>query len=323
MQGSLRSAGVIVPLVLELTGAKSVADIGCGVGTWLSVYKKHGISDLLGLDGDYVDRSMLLVPEHEFIPHDLTRPFGLDRKYDLVQSLEVAEHLGQQHAENFVRELVQLGQMVLFSAAVPYQLGTGHVNEQFADYWIDIFSGFGYRPIDPVRPAVWNNEQVEVCYRQNILLFVSETAAGKNTAIRTALDDTNPGCLSMIHPELYIPRIKRLLITLFENARTVQSNGNFPLARKIYTSILDFDPGFAQAWHALGQLDIQTNDVENGIVHIQRAIELKPGEANFIFTLGQIHAAMGNASQAREHFTRALEILPGDPNILAALQKLA
>ena len=83
------SAEVLVPLVLELVQPKSVIDVGCGTGTWLSVFEEHGIKDILGVDGDYVNRKMLHIPSDNFRTADLTQPFKIGRTFDLAISLEV------------------------------------------------------------------------------------------------------------------------------------------------------------------------------------------------------------------------------------------
>jgi hypothetical protein len=59
---------------------------------------------------------------------DLERPFQLKRKFDLVVSLEVAEHRPAHCAEDFVSTLTGLGSVVLFSAAAPHQGGEHHVD---------------------------------------------------------------------------------------------------------------------------------------------------------------------------------------------------
>jgi ribosomal protein L11 methylase PrmA len=51
---SRRSAREIVPLILTLIQPKSVIDVGCGVGTWLYVFKELGCKEIFGVDGDYV-----------------------------------------------------------------------------------------------------------------------------------------------------------------------------------------------------------------------------------------------------------------------------
>src|SRR5438874_8772320 len=97
--GSYRSAQEIAPLVIELVQPRSVIDVGCGSGSWLAVFKEHGILDVLGVDGNYVDRSVLEIPEEQFLPYDLRNPFEIYRQFDLVVSLEVAEHIPQDRAE--------------------------------------------------------------------------------------------------------------------------------------------------------------------------------------------------------------------------------
>src|SRR5258705_8862260 len=121
--GMMNSAEQIVPILLKLIAPRSVVDVGCGAGAWLSIWERHGVSDILGIDGDYVDRSFLQIPQEKFLPADLKQAVRIDRKFDLVVSLEVAEHLPSDCAEQFVDSLTSLGKGVLFSAAVPFQGG--------------------------------------------------------------------------------------------------------------------------------------------------------------------------------------------------------
>src|SRR3972149_10729309 len=87
--GARCSAKKIIPLVLELTQPGSVIDVGCGVGVWLSVFREYGIEDFLGIDGNYIDNEMLLIPAGRFLPVDLKKSFTIGRQFDLVVSLEV------------------------------------------------------------------------------------------------------------------------------------------------------------------------------------------------------------------------------------------
>src|SRR5690242_20053849 len=98
---NLRAPSAVVPSIIKLFHPTSVLDVGCGVGTWLSVFKEYGLADYFGIDGDYVDEELLrlyLDPEH-FKAVDLESSFDLKRKFDLVISLEVAEHLGMDSAK--------------------------------------------------------------------------------------------------------------------------------------------------------------------------------------------------------------------------------
>lgn len=120
-EGARRSAEAIVPLVMGLLHPRSVIDVGCGDGTWLSVFRRHGVREILGIDREYVTGEILEIPEKEFLPHDLRFPLSVDREFHLVVSLEVAEHLPGACAETFVDSLTHLGPAILFSAAIPLQ----------------------------------------------------------------------------------------------------------------------------------------------------------------------------------------------------------
>ncbi|MGF1538069.1 MAG: Wzt carbohydrate-binding domain-containing protein, partial [Elainellaceae cyanobacterium] len=145
---------------------------GCGDGTWLSVFKGHGIEEILGIDGGYVDQAQLQILSDRFTAHDLSQPFTLDRTFDLAVSLEVAEHLPAAIASDFVTALTRLSPVVLFSAAIPHQGGTGHINEQWPDYWVERFRTQGYVAIDALRPQLWDHPDVKPWYAQNCFLFV-------------------------------------------------------------------------------------------------------------------------------------------------------
>lgn len=169
---SLVSARAVAPFVLEILHPRSIVDFGSGVGTWLRAFMDLGIKDVLGLDGTYVETDALRIPVEHFLPSDLSQPIDLGRKFDLVMSLEVAEHLPPECAQSFVRSLTLHGDVVLFSAAVPAQGGTNHVNEQWASYWKALFDDCGFACVDCLRQRFWEDERVCWWYRQNMLLFV-------------------------------------------------------------------------------------------------------------------------------------------------------
>lgn len=189
-QASRASASIVVPIVRELVSPASVLDVGCGVGTWLAEWVNQGVTDVLGLDGDYVDRTAFQIAPANFIPTNLQNRFSLDRKFDLVESLEVAEHIDQAYADVFVESLTSHGDVILFSAAIPGQGGTHHVNEQWPSYWIGKFARVGFKPNDVIRPLIWADKRVSVWYRQNIILFSKDRIFG-DTEI----------CPDLVHPD--------------------------------------------------------------------------------------------------------------------------
>jgi SAM-dependent methyltransferase len=171
------SATRITSLLASTITVRSVLDVGCGPGLWLSAWRERGARDLLGIDGAYVDRGRLRISPEEFESRDLGFPFRVDRKFDLVQSLEVAEHLPPSRAESFVADLAAHGGLVLFSAAPPGQGGENHVNERPYEYWRRLFSRLGYEVFDFIRPLVRDDTRVAPWYRYNTLLFADTSRA--------------------------------------------------------------------------------------------------------------------------------------------------
>lgn len=200
-EGARKSAREIVPLVLELTQPQSVIDIGCGVGSWLSVFRAYGVEDICGVDGAYLDQTLLEIPAERFLSCDLTQPFSVERRYDLVVSLEVAEHLPADGARVFIESLTRLGSLVLFSAAIPFQGGTEHINEQWPEYWAEHFQEKGYVAIDCLRRKIWRNENVEWWYAQNILMFVAQEVLENYPVLKKEYEFAGSSQLSIVHPK--------------------------------------------------------------------------------------------------------------------------
>jgi SAM-dependent methyltransferase len=175
-QGARRSARAIIPHLTRALRCASLLDVGCGPGAWLAEYQKAGVDDVIGVDGDYVNRDRLLVPRERFRPLDVSQPFDLGRRFELVQSLEVAEHLSPHSSATFVRNLVAHGDRVLFSAAVPGQGGENHTNEQTLEFWRGLFAQHGFVPFDFIRPLVAGNGDVEPWYAYNTLLYVRDAS---------------------------------------------------------------------------------------------------------------------------------------------------
>lgn len=203
-EGSLRSAEEIVPLVLELVHPHQVIDVGCGIGAWLAVFKEHGVEDIQGVDGKWVAKDLLHIPHRQFLEANLEEPLRLDREFDLVVSLEVAEHLPADRADTFVDTLTRLGPVVLFSAAIPFQEGKHHLNEQWLEYWEARFLAQGYVAVDSLRKKVWQNDKVDWWYRQNALFFVRESRLNDYPLLKEDYESTRPHPLSIVHPRLHL-----------------------------------------------------------------------------------------------------------------------
>ncbi len=190
-----RSARGVVPLLLELVPARSVVDVGCGTGAWLQVLSENGASDVIGIDGDYVDRSQLRIPADRFVGADLAALPALGRRFDLALSLEAAHYAPEPAARSIVAALTGFAPAVYFSAAIPHQGGGPGLNRQWPSYWARLFEEERFRCADVLRTRLWEHPEVDWWYAQNGLLFVHED-------VWEPAPTGTP--LPLVHPQLFV-----------------------------------------------------------------------------------------------------------------------
>lgn len=168
---SYASARVVLGMIFKYIHVSSCIDVGCGCGTWLYAAKKLGTTVVCGLDGEYVNKNMLMIGEADFISCDLTQRYYCKDMYDLAMSMEVAEHIPNELSGNLIDTLCNASDIVLFSAAHVNQHGDGHINEQSYEYWVKQFKQREFGAFD-IRTLI--SQKAEVCewYRQNICLYI-------------------------------------------------------------------------------------------------------------------------------------------------------
>jgi SAM-dependent methyltransferase len=177
---ALRSAEKVVPIVHGIISPKSVLDVGCGRGAWLTVWRsQNGVERVLGVDGVSADQ-LRATPARDVIRNaNLESGFSVGERFDLVQCLEVAEHLSPQAAPLLVKSLALHSDVILFSAARPGDGGEHHVNEQEPEYWRDLFEGHGLRLYDTVRSRIAGDAKIDPWYRYNTFIFTTPEIAAR------------------------------------------------------------------------------------------------------------------------------------------------
>lgn len=206
MADSYKSATIYAQHLTGLFQPGSVADIGCGRGTWLKAFREAGANRLVGFDGNWNSSGNLVDDTIEFIAADLNQAIGSPdgEKFDLAMSLEVAEHLEPASAPIFIESLTGLADVVMFGAAFTGQGGENHINERPHSYWAGLFRERRFVPYDFFRPHLWGDQRVCFWYRQNTFLYVKESCPlrdilhtrGYSPLVETAFMDC-------VHPDLY------------------------------------------------------------------------------------------------------------------------
>jgi SAM-dependent methyltransferase len=141
---SLPMAKYLAPKIAEMLDAKSVLDVGCATGHWLKCFSDLGIK-VHGLEGSVNTLDHLMIPRESVSIFDLRDEYTVVHDVDIVLSIEVAEHIEQWFADNYVKVLtMHNARYIVMTAAPPGQGGTGHVNLQPKEYWVEKLKLQGY-----------------------------------------------------------------------------------------------------------------------------------------------------------------------------------
>jgi SAM-dependent methyltransferase len=233
---ALESPERVVPHLIELIAPRSVVDVGCGPGSWLESFTDHGVDDVLGVEGEWLDTTVLRIPRDRMKIHDLTTPLRLDRGFDLALSLEVGEHLPPSAAPELVRTLTRLAPVIAFSAAAPLQGGTHHLNERWPDYWAGLFAERGFAPLDSLRPRIWLDRRVAWYYRQNTFLAVCEDVLERHPILREEYARSGGRVLPLVHPDRYL-RIAPSSLARVKDDALGMLDERWPAARSVRSAL--------------------------------------------------------------------------------------
>lgn len=167
-EGIKRSAESLVPLLVsELSPAiesRSMIDVGAGEGHWLWEFSAWDF-EVSGYEGSISPSAHPRVMEW-----NLEKSWATNMKYGLALCLEVAEHLTPERGPSFIADLCKLSDLIVFSAAIPGQRGVNHLNEQWIDYWANLFLDNEFDVSGAMRWMIWNDPDIEPWYIQNLLI---------------------------------------------------------------------------------------------------------------------------------------------------------
>ena len=214
-KSSNSSARFLVPLLMQKLEFKSVIDIGCGDGQFVTEFINQGITEIRGIEGNWILDSLDITAAPWLELADLTKELNLVSRFDLAICLEVAEHLEEQYSNTLIASLAKASDLIFFSAAIPGQGGTNHVNLKYPDYWARKFAEHNYYLEWDPRESLWGNKRVAPWYQQNCLLYKKSESTNINFLIPANLR----------HPEIFPElqsnyfKFRRLLFKVSQKVR--------------------------------------------------------------------------------------------------------
>tara|TARA_R100000995_G_C3459008_1_gene112107 strand:+ start:117 stop:686 length:570 start_codon:yes stop_codon:yes gene_type:complete len=146
----------------------SLVDFGCGDASYAKEIAQNG------LDVEAYDGNPVVVSQTNGFAKvlDLSEPFDLERKFDVVMSLEVAEHLPKKYEEVYVDNLIKhTNGWLIISWAVPGQGGKGHFNEQPEEYVLKLFENKGFSHKDEYSKYLRNSITNLSWFKNTIFVF--------------------------------------------------------------------------------------------------------------------------------------------------------
>lgn len=160
--------------LLKEDGCKTVADLGCGQGQYVSAMNGAGI-DAVGYDGN--PHTPQFAPKCQV--HDLSTPLRMTQ-VDWVVSLEVGEHIPQEFENQFLENICyNAKQGVILSWFPDKGHGIGHVNEQSNAYVIKRMEERGFSHNDILRDHL-RNSAVSWWFKVSLMVFFRKPETGYN-----------------------------------------------------------------------------------------------------------------------------------------------
>lgn len=134
----------LVPIIASRLRPRSVVDIGCGAGHWLTALAAHGVTDVLGVAARTT--ALGAVPD-------------LGRRFDVCLCLEVAQWLPPDEQDSMIAACVRASDVVVFASRPPGTPGSSPY-ERPLQHWAAAFWRHGYVLDDDLRQAADHRSNV-------------------------------------------------------------------------------------------------------------------------------------------------------------------
>lgn len=165
-----------VRVAFNMVEGSSVIDVGCAIGEYVKYFREAFHFIAAGIEGSEAAIPFLVTDGIHILDLREKLPSFLPR-FTVCISLEVAEHIEPEYAEQYVDNLVGLSDQILITAAKPGQGGHHHVNCQMPRYWEAKFFRRGFHRshlredmFKEILSPMSHRKELNV-YRQNVMIF--------------------------------------------------------------------------------------------------------------------------------------------------------
>lgn len=164
--------GLLESLVSISNDMSSFVDFGCGDASYIrEILNKNPNKDLRvrAFDGN---PSVSIITKGIGEQLDLSQPFNLNETFEVVISLEVAEHIPKEFEDIYIENITKhSSKYIIISWAVPGQGGKGHVNEQSNEYVLNLFKQLAYTHEEEITQYLRNSITNCSWFRNTLFVF--------------------------------------------------------------------------------------------------------------------------------------------------------
>ncbi len=175
----------------------TVLDAGCAVGHLVAALRDRGV-EAYGIDISEYAISMVREDVRDYcVVGSLSEPFPekLPRKFDLVISMEVLEHLSAENGAKAISNLCACTDTVLFCSTPDDFEDPTHINVQPREYWAGLFADRGFYDSLDYRPTYIAG--YAVCFRRGDWMSQLENYERYITAVTEQLNRRESLTVSM------------------------------------------------------------------------------------------------------------------------------
>jgi SAM-dependent methyltransferase len=135
------SSKYLAELIFNRFHPKRCIDLGCGTMSFVNRLSELGVR-AYGVDGS--EFNSRFAEGAKYIAHDLSKSFHLDKKFDLVTSWDVFEHIPESSEKVLVDTVKRLSSKWVLLSIDSSEWGRYHVNCKPKGYWRQLFVLAGF-----------------------------------------------------------------------------------------------------------------------------------------------------------------------------------
>jgi tetratricopeptide (TPR) repeat protein len=109
---------------------------------------------------------------------------------------------------------------------------------------------------------------------------------------------------------------------LMANGTNAMATGDYPKAMKMFDSVVQVDPDYAEGWNKRATLYFLMGDFQASMADIQKTLELEPRHFGALSGLGQILDRIDDAPGALKAYRRALAADPQMESVRERVKEL-